>query len=136
MAIRNFEHVVVSRIVDGDTVEVIVDHGFYNFSKPKIRLENLNAAELNSSDHLEKVKAERATEFLESLVLNRQIFLVTVKPGKYNNRWIGTLYNDPSRNICYNDIMKEYIKMLRAIRNLKDIDLEKGYRISLTKPIL
>lgn len=83
----------VTNVVDGDTVDVDVDLGFNVFTKVRIRLANINAPEMKSSDTLEREMAELSKKFLSSKVLNRDIVLDSTGKDKYG-RWIGNISVD------------------------------------------
>lgn len=52
----------VTRIIDGDTYEMLVDLGFGVHAKQTIRLEGVDTPELNSKDSFEKAFALYVTE--------------------------------------------------------------------------
>jgi endonuclease YncB( thermonuclease family) len=73
----------VLRIIDGDTIEVDVDHGFYLHNTPvPVRLLGCNAAEHGTPG------GDAATANLAALVPpGTPIALVTAKPDKFAPRW-------------------------------------------------
>jgi endonuclease YncB( thermonuclease family) len=49
------------KVIDGDTVDLMLDRGFYDMSVIRFRLVNINTPELNSKDVLEReAKARKA----------------------------------------------------------------------------
>lgn len=44
----------VTRVIDGDTIECMVDLGFKNYSKQRIRLQDVDAPEIRTLDTREK----------------------------------------------------------------------------------
>jgi micrococcal nuclease len=88
----------VTNVVDGDTVDVDIDLGFYIILKnQRIRLVGINAPEPRG---VTRVEGQAATEYLRNIVDGKTIILKTVK-GRDNadrddsfGRWLGTLYLD------------------------------------------
>jgi len=85
----------VTRVVDGDTVDLEVDLGMSVFVKQRIRLARINTPETygvkkNSMEYKAGIKAKRR---LQELVEGKEIALETVKDkkGKYG-RYLGELY--------------------------------------------
>lgn len=87
---------VVVRVVDGDTVDVDIDLGFYTWiKKQRIRLVGIDAPEMRGD---EKIAGRAAKAYLVNLVEGKEIILRTIKGrdggdsrGKYG-RWLGRLY--------------------------------------------
>jgi micrococcal nuclease len=52
------------RVVDGDTIDVILDFGFSLKQKMRLRLSSINTPELNSKDEEERERAEHARSFV------------------------------------------------------------------------
>lgn len=95
---------MVTRIVDGDTVVVAVDLGFRIIRTIKIRFAGIDSYELKDKQNLEKALA--AKQYLEETILNKEVMLKSLKPGKYHDRYIAFIYlNNNKKSI--NDIMVE-----------------------------
>lgn len=93
------------RVVDGDTVDALIDLGFDIHVKKRIRLEGINAWESRTRDLEIKKKGllakERLVQILES---NQNMFkLVSFGVGKFG-RCIGRLYID-GHDYSVNDIL-------------------------------
>ncbi len=58
---------VVQKVVDGDTLYVLIDCGFSTYFYVSIRIMGINAPELFTSDPVEREKGKAAKAFLESL---------------------------------------------------------------------
>ncbi len=58
---------VVQRIVDGDTLYVLIDCGLSIYAYHSIRIMGINAPELYTSDLLEREKGRLARAYLESI---------------------------------------------------------------------
>jgi endonuclease YncB( thermonuclease family) len=84
------------RVIDGDTLWVIVDLGFRTFTRQKLRLRNIDAPELGSE------KGERARRFVERRLKGLPFVIVkTYKSDKYD-RYLTDLFflpgvDDPER---------------------------------------
>lgn len=59
---------VIFNVVDGDTVDALIDLGFGIYTKQRLRLSGINTSELNSEDALEREKATKAKNYLISEV--------------------------------------------------------------------
>ncbi len=86
----------VVRIVDGDTVDVDIDLGFYTWiKKQRIRMVGIDAPEPRGEG---KKEGLAATAYLKNLVEGKEIIIQTIKGrdggdsrGKYG-RWLGRLF--------------------------------------------
>ena len=56
------------RVVDGDTVDAMIDCGFSTFKKERIRLYGINTPEIRTRDKKEKEKGFAAKARLEELL--------------------------------------------------------------------
>jgi len=101
-----YEYVIsqVSRIIDGDTIDVIIDVGFSIYRKERIRLNRLDTPEGNSKNEIERSLAIDAKDFVTSwLFSQKQLKIKTIKDDKYG-RILGEIYGDSE---CLNDILLE-----------------------------
>jgi len=81
----------VDRVVDGDTIDALVDLGFDTWKKVRIRMMGLNAPESRTRDLEEKKKGLAAKDRLKEL-LNKETFtLQSHGVGKYG-RCLGELF--------------------------------------------
>lgn len=84
----------VTRVLDGDTLDVAVDLGFGLFLQERVRLFGLNAPERHSKDPDEKTRGVAAWTFLVSLVAGKAVRIKTAKAKateKYG-RWLAVVY--------------------------------------------
>jgi|TARA_R110002051_G_scaffold54980_1_gene102804 endonuclease YncB( thermonuclease family) len=85
------------KVVDGDTVDAMIDCGFSTFKKERIRLHGINTPETRTRDKKEKEKGLAAKARLIELIEegNNEFIVKTSidKKGKYG-RLLGTLYKD------------------------------------------
>ena len=90
----------VLRIVDGDTVDVLIDCGFSTFRKERVRLYGINAPESRTRDKEEKVRGLAAKARLEELInlTSSKIIIKTEldKKGKYG-RILGVLWDEDKK---------------------------------------
>jgi len=94
------------RVVDADTVDVIIDIGFSVFVKKRVRLYGIDAYESRTRDKEEKKKGLAAkARLIELLKKNGNHFiLISHELGKYG-RVLGEILLDDDRNV--NDILIE-----------------------------
>ena len=99
----------VLRVVDGDTVDLLVELGFYCGFQSRFRLAGIDAAEKNSSDLEKRSAAMKAAEMLSSWLPRGEKVLIktemdrTEKYGRYL-AWVFPL--EPG-HISYNQFLVE-----------------------------
>jgi|TARA_R100000458_G_C8268581_1_gene243416 micrococcal nuclease len=83
------------RVIDGDTVDAMIDLGFSIWSKKRIRLFGINAPESRTRDLQEKKMGLAAKERLKELLeaSKGEFTLISHGVGKYG-RCLGTLLID------------------------------------------
>jgi micrococcal nuclease len=100
-----YKIVEVVKVVDGDTVDIVIDVGFNMYRKERIRINRIDTPESSTSNLEEKKIGILAKEFVNDW-LRSQITLKikTIKDDKYG-RILGEIYGDD--NICLNDLLLE-----------------------------
>lgn len=92
----------VKRIIDGDSLVLDIDLGFYMFmNETKIRLYGLDTPEMNSEDSLLRLQAIMATRYLfDNLQVGEKVVIKTVldKREKYG-RLLATIIKKDGLNI-------------------------------------
>ena len=84
----------IAKVVDGDTVDVIVDLGFSLFKKERCRVAGIDTPESRTRDKKEKVYGLEAKAYLQGVLSSAENLTVrTEKDGKYG-RMLGWLYCD------------------------------------------
>lgn len=87
-------------VVDGDTVDLIVDRGFRQLSDDRFRLIGIDTPETyrrtagltNEQWAIEKESGLKAKQRVETLILNKEVLIHTeINPDKYG-RWLATVY--------------------------------------------
>ena len=80
------------RVVDGDTVDLLVDLGFNTFIRDRFRLLGINAYEMRGE---EREKGLKAKDCLIDAMNDKELIITTSKnpKGKYG-RWLATIHAD------------------------------------------
>jgi micrococcal nuclease len=78
-------------VVDGDTVDILIDLGFNTYSKQRLRLLGINTAERNSKDSAQRALANAATDYLKELILDKQVFIRSRTKDKYG-RYLADIF--------------------------------------------
>lgn len=107
----------LDRIIDGDTVVLVVDNGFYNREHHSFRLTDVNTPEIFTKDAEEKAKgyvakSEIAEWFIKTAECSQDewsLIIVTDKNKQTFNRYIADIYcaecedhlNTHMRNLGY-----------------------------------
>ena len=82
----------ITRVIDGDTVDVDIDLGFGITLSHRVRLKGINAAETRTKDLEEKAEGIKARLWLEKELSRKGEWIIdTTKEDKYG-RMLGTLY--------------------------------------------
>lgn len=103
---RFFYAARVVKVVDGDTVDVVIDLGFDVHLKQRVRLAGVNTPESRTSDLKEKALGLEAKAYVEDWFdgCNREVFIQTAKDGTGKfGRLLGTIYSDEAKTACLNE---------------------------------
>lgn len=93
----------IINVVDGDTVDAIIDLGFRISITIRVRLFGINAPEKNRKDSKEAGMA--SMEFLKEKIDNMNVVIKTFKnPEDKYGRWLGIIYL-PDQEDSINDLM-------------------------------
>ena len=86
-------YATLDRVVDGDTLDAIIDLGFDTFKKVRVRMMGMDAWESRTRDKKEKVKGLAAKARLIEILKNNEDKFVIVSHGvgKYG-RCLGEIY--------------------------------------------
>ena len=104
------------RVVDGDTIDVELDHGFSIKHIIRLRLAGIDTEELNDPNTENRVLALAAKRFTQEQLENRILIIQTLKTksGKEREtfgRYVALVYYDDlieqgvSAEICFNDML-------------------------------
>lgn len=80
----------IINIVDGDTLDIMIDLGFNVYVKERFRLARINTPELTSKLEDEKFAAQKAKEWLLNFS-NKDVIFKSIKKDKYG-RYIAELF--------------------------------------------
>lgn len=83
----------IIKVLDGDTVDLLIDLGFHVFVKKRVRLYGINAPETRTRDLKEKKLGLASKEKLKSLLSAKELILESHGLGKYG-RVIGTIHHE------------------------------------------
>lgn len=81
----------IVNVVDGDTVDAIIDVGFQITMAQRLRVNRINTPETNSKDELIKAKALAAREFTSQALLNKEVIVSTRKSDAFG-RYLAEIY--------------------------------------------
>ena len=83
----------VIRVIDGDTVDITIDLGFYITARKRIRMLEIDTDEMRGGTTETKQRANMAKARLEKLLASGDVYIQTRmdKTGKYG-RLLGKLY--------------------------------------------
>jgi len=115
----------VTRVVDGDTIDVILDLGFSVLHKCRVRLYGIDTPESRTRNKDEKARGKLAAKFLEDSINNGKQIVLRSKlkdsKGKYG-RVLGEVIVD---NININELMvKRYLAVKYYGQSKQDIEAE------------
>jgi micrococcal nuclease len=102
---RFFYEAKVDRVVDGDTIDLVIDLGFDVLHKVRIRLHGVNTPESRTRDLEEKELGINAKNYVyDWLSALDTVYVKTLKDGsgKYG-RILGYIYSDEQMHKCLND---------------------------------
>jgi micrococcal nuclease len=80
----------IIKIVDGDTVDILVDLGFHTYLQDRFRLAKINTAEINSKIEDEKILAQNAKAWMDKH-LGKDVIFKSIKRDKYG-RYLAELF--------------------------------------------
>ena len=115
----------VSRVVDGDTVDVVLDLGFSILHKCRVRLYGIDTPESRTRDKDEKVRGKLASKFLKDAIDNGEKIVLRSKlkdsKGKYG-RVLGEIVVD---NININvSMIENYLAVKYFGQSKDDVEVE------------
>ena len=84
-------HAIITNVVDGDTVDAIVDLGFTVSVNVRFRLNGINTMEIRDPDPIKREQGLKAKQFLSEQILDKLVTLKSYKTDKYG-RWLADIY--------------------------------------------
>lgn len=110
------------RVVDGDTVDVMIDLGFSTWKKVRVRLDGINTPESRTRDKEEKKRGLAAKARLQEIIeINDSEFLLKVNGiGKYGRAlgviMVNTLGKNPEDiSLTKKNVNQQLIKEGHAV---------------------
>jgi len=91
--------VKVNEVIDGDTIDAMIDLGFDIFTNKRIRLSGIDCPESRTTDLHEKKLGLEAKEYLKNVLGNASTVIVkTLSTDAYDKygRVLGQIYTDSS----------------------------------------
>lgn len=93
---------IITAVYDGDTVTADIDLGLHIWLRgEKLRLARINAPEVRGKQRPQGIVSR---DFLREMILDRPVWLHTVKRGKYG-RYLAEIWSEDDSNV--NDAMLE-----------------------------
>ena len=118
-------NVTVTRVVDGDTVDVDIDLGFgMTYKKQRVRMMGIDTPESRTRDLEEKFYGKQSKYFLEDLLKDQKIQLVSHDKGKFG-RILGELFIE-GNELSINQQMIDNYHAVPYFGQSKE-DTEKGH---------
>lgn len=112
----------IVKVVDGDTIDIIIDLGFGMFKKERVRLNRVDAPESITKDVAEKILGLEAKEYvIQWCSRQTNLHIKTSKDDKYG-RILADFFGD--NNECLNDLLIENGFAWEYDGGKKDKDLE------------
>ena len=98
----------VTKVVDGDTIDALVDLGFDTWKQVRIRLNGMNAPESRTRDLEEKARGLAAKARLKEILKENKnkFILVSHGVGKYG-RCLGEIFINPGDDSVNNLLISE-----------------------------
>lgn len=81
----------ITNVVDGDTIDAVVDLGFNIYTKIRFRLYGIDTPEKTDKDPVVRISAMLATEFVRSALLDADVTIESKEKDKYG-RWLGIIH--------------------------------------------
>ena len=81
----------IINVVDGDTVDAIIDLGFGVSFNTRLRLSGIDTMETNDKDATKKALGLKAKERVKELLTNKDVTLQSFKEDKYG-RYLAEIY--------------------------------------------
>ena len=127
----------VTKVVDGDTIDVVIDLGFDIMFSSRVRLAGIDTPESRTTDKHEKALGLESKEYLKKNLKDAKS--IVIKTEKMNSsekygRILGWLYiNDDTESINDKMINDGYAWGYLGETKIKDFDALKKARIKSSK---
>ena len=115
----------ITRVVDGDTVDCILDLGFSILHKCRVRLFAIDTPESRTRDKDEKVRGKLAAKFLKDAIDNGKKVILRTKlkdsKGKYGRVLGEIIVDDININVA---MIENYLAVAYHGQNKNDVEAE------------
>ena len=115
----------VTRVVDGDTVDVILDLGFSILHKCRVRLYGIDTPESRTRNKDEKIRGKLASKFLQDAIDNGKKVVLRSKlkdsKGKYGRVLGEIVVDDININVS---MIENYLAVAYFGQSKNDIEAE------------
>lgn len=122
----------VTNVVDGDTIDVVIDLGFDIMFKSRVRLAGIDTPESRTSDKAEKVLGIEAKEYLKKHIKAAKTVVIRTEKMDSSEKYgriLGWVYLDgDSESINNKMIMDGYAWGYLGETKIKDFDALKAQR--------
>lgn len=97
------------RVVDGDTIDLDIDVGFYMRGMIRIRLLGVDAPEVRGPERpIGQIVTQKVVEWFAT---GKRFTVQTTKTGKYG-RWLGVIWSDNHR-VSLNESVQQWTREAR-----------------------
>jgi micrococcal nuclease len=107
MSNKFFYQAKVLKVIDGDTLDLLVDLGFNVHHQIRVRLNGVNTPESRTTDKAEKQLGLQAKAFTEDWVARHPVVHVSTSKDKKEKfgRILALVYCDESKHCCLNEAL-------------------------------
>jgi micrococcal nuclease len=99
----------VIRVIDGDTIEALIDLGFGVFKKMKLRIDGIDTPEIyRPSCEAEREHGKAATSRATELLMQQELIFHTAKKARMSlNRYVAKIYMVDSEDWFHTVMLQE-----------------------------
>jgi len=83
---------VCSHVVDGDTIDVLLDLGWFQYAYAAIRLRGIDTPETRGTTGAERTRAEKAREMTRRCCLDRPVLVRSFHQKRSFDRFLGDVF--------------------------------------------
>lgn len=105
MSDKFFYKAKVLEVIDGDTLDLLVDLGFNVHHQIRVRLNGINTPESRTTDLAEKALGLKAKDFTKDWTSRHQVVHVSTSKDKKEKfgRILALVYSDETKQCCLNE---------------------------------